>query len=131
MIIYTSNFQWFEFLQELLVHNDTKFAIGLLILIVLWGIDWLTGMIKATRTHSIDSDVGKDGFIKHGVIILLLIIFIPIAIVFGDFGIGALWVAYTTYMLNEVISVLENLTQSGIDVNFLETFINLLTKTDK
>lgn len=127
-IDYAPKIQWFEFLQGLLVHNDTKFEFGLLVLMLLWLIDWLTGMYKATKTHSVDSDVGKDGFIKHGIVILLLIIFIPISIVFGDVGITSLWIGFTGYMVNEVISILENLSQAGIDVSFLSNFIKNISK---
>lgn len=131
MPAYIPQFQWFEFLQSLLVYNDTKFELGILVLAMLWLIDWITGLIKATKTHTIDSDTGKDGFIKHGTVILLLIIFIPVAIVFGDVGITGLWIAYTSYMINEVISILENLSQAGVNIGPLENFMKQLTKNDK
>lgn len=94
---------------------DNKIIIAFLIVIIL---DIFTGYAKsflATDTLAkTQSTKGLNGLIKHGLVILIILVLYPLMTAIGYESYADIVVAF--YILNYAISISENLGQAGIPI---------------
>lgn len=117
-----------------------ELLIPMTILVAALSIDYITGMVKAWMTASLSSEVGFKGIVKKMGYLLVVCV-----------GMGIDWLVYTTVttagvemralllfgmlaciwlIINELISILENLTIIGVPVpSFLFKIIEKLKKS--
>lgn len=82
------------------------------VLILVIVIDIITGMTKALRMRQLNSSIGLNGVIRHSTIVLIVL----------AFGLVAFWIDQEIlyqgfiifYILNYVISIIENLSSIGV-----------------
>lgn len=101
-------------LQNMRSMVDNKMIIVFLAVIIL---DIFTGYTKsflATDTMAkTQSTKGLNGLIKHGLVILIILVLYPLMAAIGYESYANIVVAF--YILNYAISILENLGQAGIN----------------
>lgn len=82
-------------------------------LVALMAIDWVTGFNRAFIAGAVSSEAGARGLVKKGQI-LLLILALHVAEKLSGYEVGAeLWGA-GGFCINELISIVENVSQSGV-----------------
>ena len=116
MVTWTENMELMCFLREIV---SSELTIALILFSVL---DWLTGVFSSIVLKTTSSKIGMNGILRK---ILLYLSLIAIAIASYIFRIE--WLVHMFkmfYIANEVISILENLTASGIKLpqGLLEIF---------
>ena len=113
------------------------FDAGLITLVTVMAIDYLTGIIVAgvfknspnTETGGLESWFGFKGLVRKFVMLLIVAVAYRIDLVAGsDFVRDALIIAF---MANEGISVIENAGLMGIEVPVLKDAIELLRKKNE
>lgn len=106
--------------HEILISNmrslvDNKFIIAFLFVVLL---DIATGYAKSLlatdATKKTQSNKGLNGLIKHGIVILVILVLYPLMTSMGYKSYADIVVAF--YTLNYSISILENLGQTGIPI---------------
>lgn len=100
-------------LQNMKSMVDNKMIIVFLAVIIL---DIFTGYTKSflttDTTAKTQSTKGLNGLIKHGLVILIILVLYPLMTAIGYESYANIVVAF--YILNYAISILENLGQAGI-----------------
>lgn len=116
--------------------DDTKVMYLLAVILVASMLDFLMGWINAKFNKEVQfsSNVALFGIIKKIVYFMLLVLFIPIALLVpAPIGISALYVLYTGYLLSELQSVLSHLNLASDDKqnqSFLD-FVNKILGSGK
>lgn len=116
------------------IPRDYNFEVWVLVLIVgLMCVDMLTGFSQAVYNKSLKSGIMSKGLLKKFSILCSLIISLPLMMLIGpEVGAPMLLLMYTTEIVNELLSIIENLQRMGVDVKFLQPIYNLLeSKVDK
>lgn len=111
-----------------------NFELIVLALIVgLMFVDMLTGFSQAVYNKSLKSGVMSKGLLKKFSILCSLVISLPLMMLIGpEIGAPMLLLMYTTEIVNELLSIIENLQRMDVDVKFLKPIYNLLeSKVDK
>lgn len=108
---------------------DDKFIVlvGSLILV-----DIVTGIAKATKSHNVRSAIFRNGGYKKFLIVLIIVLCWSIDKVY--FSSDVLYTASCTYYLaNEMVSIIENLSELGVPVpqKVKDIFFNLSDKDDE
>ena len=85
--------------------------------------DVITGYIQAIINKCPNSTKMRNGLLHKFLILLVLIISFVIEYAFNLHNISTIVCAYVCLM--ELTSILENLEKAGIDLKFLEKFINV------
>lgn len=97
-------------MTEFLITNKLIVLVGILVLA-----DIITGIIKATKTHSIKSAILRNGGYKKFLIILIIVLAWSIDKIY--FNSDVLYtISCTYYIANEMISITENLALMGIPI---------------
>lgn len=101
----------------------------ILVLVPLMILDYTTGVIAAISTHTLSSKIGYRGFLKKIVMILGIT---AIAVVQGSLPeVPYLLDAFVMFfILNEVISILENVDRAGVKLPSMLTKV-LISKRDE
>lgn len=85
------------------------------VLFVIMGIDIVTGFLKAWKNHAIKSSFMTEGLFKKTGMIILVVLIGVLAIAIPS--LGWLTVATVTFlMVNEAVSIIENLSLLGVKV---------------
>ena len=116
MVTWTENLELIQFLREIL---SSELTIALLLFSLL---DWLTGLFSSFVLKTTSSKIGMTGILRK---ILLYLSIVAIAIASYIFRIEWLVHMFKMFFIaNEIISILENLTASGINLpqGLLEIF---------
>ena len=116
--------------------DDTKLmyilAVILLVSVLDFGMGWINA--KFNKEVQFSSNVALYGIIKKIVYFMLLVLFIPIALLVpAPIGISALYVLYLGYLLSELQSVLSHLNLASDDKqnqSFLD-FVNKILGPNK
>lgn len=97
-------------MTEFVINNNYIILVGILVLC-----DIATGIIKATKRHSLKSAILRNGGYKKFLIILILVLAWTIDKVY--FNSDVLYtICCTYYIANETLSITENLAMMGIPI---------------
>lgn len=114
--------------QQWLEHDDTRILYLLSLILVVSLLDFVLGWLNAklNRTITFSSATALWGIIKKIVYFMLLIIFIPVALLFpAAIGLSALYILYIGYLLSELQSILDHFDDAP---QSLRTFIQKIIK---
>lgn len=112
-----------------LIHlmKEQKILYILSLLSVAMMIDFLSGVLAAKMNHEILSKKGINGIIRKIASMILLVFFLPVALIIpGKTGIVLLTVLYLGYLGMEIQSILENYQKMGIPIALFQTFLKQL-----
>ena len=118
-------------MKQLMADDYGQILVWLIIILLLMGVDVITGLIQAKINRNINSKKIGDGILKKVQILLVLIVIVPLTIVLPN--VVSTPVIIGIYLLetyNELVSINENLKHAGIDTNLLGPITKLLGKGD-
>lgn len=125
------NMQIIYWMKQLMADDYGQILVWLIIILLLMGVDVITGLIQAKINRNINSKKIGDGILKKVQILLVLIVIVPLTIVLPN--VVSTTVIIGIYLLetyNELVSINENLKHAGIDTNLLGPITKLLGKGD-
>ena len=97
-------------MTEFVINDNYIILVGILVLC-----DIITGIIKATKRHSLKSAILRNGGYKKFLIILILVLAWSIDKIY--FNSDVLYtICCTYYIANETLSITENLAMMGIPI---------------
>ena len=123
--------QMMYWIKQLMADDYGQILVWLIFILVLMGVDVITGLIQAKINRNINSKKIGDGILKKVQILLVLIVIVPLTIVLPN--VVSTTVIIGIYLLetyNELVSINENLKHAGIDTNLLGPITKLLRKGD-
>ncbi|MHC5189982.1 phage holin family protein [Enterococcus cecorum] len=118
-------------MKQLMADDYGQILVWLIFILLLMGVDVITGLIQAKINRNINSKKIGDGILKKVQILLVLIVIVPLTIVLPN--VVSTTVIIGIYLLetyNELVSINENLKHAGIDTNLLGPITKLLKKGD-
>ena len=118
-------------MKQLMADDYGQILVWLIFILLLMGVDVITGLIQAKLNRNINSKKIGDGILKKVQILLVLIVIVPLTIVLPN--VVSTTVIIGIYLLetyNELVSINENLKHAGIDTNLLGPITKLLRKGD-
>ena len=118
-------------MKQLMADDYGQILVWLIFILILMGVDVITGLIQAKINRNINSKKIGDGILKKVQILLVLIVIVPLTIVLPN--VVSTTVIIGIYLLetyNELVSINENLKHAGIDTNLLGPITKLLRKGD-
>ncbi|MCJ0553776.1 phage holin family protein [Enterococcus cecorum] len=124
--------QMMYWIKQLMADDYGQILVWLIFILILMGVDVITGLIQAKINRNINSKKIGDGILKKVQILLVLIVIVPLTIVLPN--VVSTTVIIGIYLLetyNELVSINENLKHAGIDTNLLGPITKLLNKDDK
>lgn len=116
-------------MKQLMADDYGQILVWLIFILLLMGVDVITGLIQAKINRNINSKKIGDGILKKVQILLVLIVIVPLTIVLPN--VVSTTVIIGIYLLetyNELVSINENLKHAGIDTNLLGPITKLLGK---
>ena len=116
-------------MKQLMADDYGQILVWLIFILILMGVDVITGLIQAKINRNINSKKIGDGILKKVQILLVLIVIVPLTIVLPN--VVSTTVIIGIYLLetyNELVSINENLKHAGIDTNLLGPITKLLGK---
>lgn len=117
--------QWLVLIQE------QKILYILSLLSVAMVIDFISGIYAAKIHREITSKRGINGIIRKIASMILLVFFMPVALIIpGQTGIALLSVLYLGYLFMEIQSILENYQKIGIDTKHFQRILEKLKKRE-
>ncbi|MDZ5509506.1 phage holin family protein [Enterococcus cecorum] len=119
-------------IKQLMADDYGQILVWLIFILILMGVDVITGLIQAKINRNINSKKIGDGILKKVQILLVLIVIVPLTIVLPN--VVSTTVIIGIYLLetyNELVSINENLKHAGINTNLLGPITKLLNKDDK
>ena len=124
--------QMMYWIKQLMADDYGQILVWLIFILILMGVDVITGLIQAKINRNINSKKIGDGILKKVQILLVLIVIVPLTIVLPN--VVSTTVIIGIYLLetyNELVSINENLKHAGIDTNLLGPITKLLGKRDE
>lgn len=124
----------FDFLKELMAHEDTKILFILTLIIFAMIVDFLLGTISAKVNPNIDfiSKKGINGILRKMGSVVTLVFFIPFSVILpADSGVAMLYTMYLGYLFFEVKSILENLEKMGVQIQMFKEFLGSIFPNNK
>lgn len=121
--------QMMYWIKQLMADDYGQILVWLIFILILMGVDVITGLIQAKINRNINSKKIGDGILKKVQILLVLIVIVPLTIVLPN--VVSTTVIIGIYLLetyNELVSINENLKHAGIDTNLLGPITKLLGK---
>ena len=118
-------------MKQLMADDYGQILVWLIFILLLMGVDVITGLSQAKINRNINSKKIGDGILKKVQILLVLIVIVPLTIVLPN--VVSTTVIIGIYLLetyNELVSINENLKHAGIDTNLLGPITKLLGKGD-
>lgn len=99
----------------------------LLCVLIFMGIDLATGFIQAVVNKNVASSKMSIGLLKKAAILMVLIGVIPLTMLFGStVAIPVLVATYGIAIINEFVSIMENMEKMNVNVRFLQPVFLLL-----
>ena len=123
--------QMMYWIKQLMADDYGQILVWLIFILILMGVDVITGLIQAKINRNINSKKIGDGILKKVQILLVLIVIVPLTIVLPN--VVSTTVIIGIYLLetyNELVSINENLKHAGVDTNLLGPITKLLRKGD-
>lgn len=124
----------FDVLRHATGTPEGKVIYILTIICVLMIIDFITGSLAAWRNPKIAfrSQEGINGILRKLCSIIVLVACIPISVLIpAGSGLAALIVLYIGYTIMEFKSILENLSKMGVEITWLQEFIENIKRSGK
>ncbi|WP_437131274.1 phage holin family protein [Peptostreptococcus russellii] len=121
----------FDFLRQFVQTEESKILFILSIIAIAMIIDFLTGSIAAFVNPQIEfkSKAGIYGILRKIASMLLLILFIPVAVLLpNNVGIALVYTLYSGYLFYEIKSIIENIGKNGTDTSLFENIIKKIIK---
>lgn len=113
--------------EEMMKNEYGKVLIWLGVVLILMAIDILTGFIQAYINHDLKSGKMSTGLLKKFALLMVLVAIVPLTIVLPDFvSVSVIISVYALETLNEVVSIVENLSKLGIATSIFEPIIKRL-----
>lgn len=84
------------------------FDIALKVLIIVFVLDYVTGLLKAVHTKQLSSSIGVKGIIKKVMYLLIIVLVHQIALMMNDTSGAIRTIVIFFFVSNESISILEN-----------------------
>lgn len=113
--------------QEMMKDEYGKIVIWLVFILVLMAIDVLTGFIQAYTNHDLKSGKMSTGLLKKFALLLVMVAIVPLTVVLpGIVSVTVIISVYTLEMVNELISILENLNKLGVGTNVFDPIMKRL-----
>lgn len=113
--------------NELLQGEYSLVLYWLTFIIGLMGVDIITGYSQSIINEDNASRAMSKGLLKKFSLLTMLIVIIPYSYLLPDLiDISFITAIYLVESLNEMTSIIENLTKMGIEVEFLKPLINRL-----
>lgn len=113
--------------QEMMKDEYGKIVIWLVFILVLMAIDVLTGFIQAYTNHDLKSGKMSTGLLKKFALLLVMVAIVPLTVVLpGIVSVTVIISVYTLEMVNELISILENLNKLGVGTNIFDPIMKRL-----
>lgn len=114
--------------------------IPVIVLIAFMVLDYITGLVRAWKTHELSSEIGIIGIIKKICYMILVCVAMGVDyLVYNGLVAVNIMVPYNLWfglivtiwlIINEMISILENLSEIGVPIpEFLKKIVNRLEKT--
>lgn len=114
--------------------------IPIIVLMAFMLLDYITGLIKAWKTHKLSSEIGLIGIIKKICYMILVCVAMGVDyLVYNGLVAVNITVPYNLWfglivtiwlIINEMISILENLSEIGVPIpSFLQKMVKRLKKT--
>lgn len=115
-------------LQKLYEDEATRILYLLVLIIFLMMVDFASGLIKAWRSGTLNSGIGKKGLTTKILIVFVLVALIPLHVIIPtpEIGYMFLYTAYVGYALFEFMSIVENMKEMGINIDWLSPFAERL-----
>ena len=123
--------QMMYWIKQLMADDYGQILVWLIFILILMGVDIITGLIQAKINRNINSKKIGDGILKKVQILLVLIVIVPLTIVLPN--VVSTTVIIGIYLLetyNELVSINENLKHAGVNTNLLGPITKLLGKKD-
>ena len=113
--------------QEMMKDEYGKILIWLVFILVLMAIDVMTGFIQAYTNHDLKSGKMSTGLLKKFALLLVLVAIVPLTVVLpGVVSVTVIISVYTLEMINELLSILENLNKLGVGTNIFDPIMKRL-----
>jgi toxin secretion/phage lysis holin len=118
--------------QEMMKDEYGKIVIWLVFILILMAIDVLTGFIQAYDNHDLKSGKMSTGILKKFALLLVLVAIVPLTVVLpGIVSVTVIISVYTLEMINELLSILENLSKLGIGTNIFDPIMKRLKSNNE
>lgn len=113
--------------QKMMEDEYGKIMIWLVFILILMAIDVFTGFIQAYTNHELKSGKMSTGLLKKFALMLVLVAIVPLTVVLpGVVSVTVIISVYTLEMVNEFLSIIENLNKIGIGTNIFEPILKRL-----
>lgn len=118
--------------QEMMSDDFGKIVIWLGLILFLMGVDVITGFIQAYTNSDLKSGKMSNGLLKKFALLLVLIAIVPLTIVLPDLiSVSVIIGVYALETLNEMVSIIENLSKLGIATNIFDPIMKRLQTNSK
>lgn len=118
--------------QEMMKDEYGKIVIWLVFILILMAIDVLTGFIQAYANHDLKSGKMSTGILKKFALLLVLVSIVPLTVVLPDVVSATVIISvYTLEMVNEFISIFENLNKFGVGTNIFDPIMKRLKSNNE
>ena len=102
-----------------LMFTDLVHYTPLYVLLMMSILDWMVGIISSIILRTTSSKIGMNGILRKVMMYLSLIAVATVSFAFTDYS-YVLDIFVMFYIFNEIISILENLVESGVSFpNFI------------
>lgn len=117
--------------EEMMNNEYGKVLIWLAFILILMAVDVLTGFIQAYINHDLKSGKMSTGLLKKFALLLVLVAIVPLTIVLPDLvSVSVIIGVYALETLNEVVSVVENLSKLGVSTSIFDPIIKRLQSVE-
>lgn len=119
------------YVQSLMQDEFGKVIVWLGFILILMFIDILTGFIQAYVNRNLKSRAMSVGLLKKAGLFLVLLGIIPLAVLMPDIiGVSVIIGVYVIEIVNELLSVMENLHKMGINIKIFNPIMQRLNGKD-
>lgn len=113
--------------QEMMKNEYGKIVIWLVFILILMAIDIVTGIIQAYANHILKSGKMSTGLLKKFALMLVLVAIVPLTVVLPEIvSVTVIISVYTLEMVNEFLSIVENLSKIGVVTNIFDPIMKRL-----
>ena len=119
------------YIQSLMQDEFGKVIVWLGFILILMFIDILTGFIQAYVNRNLKSRAMSVGLLKKAGLFLVLLGIIPLAVLMPDIiGVSVIIGVYVIEIVNELLSIIENLQKMGINIKIFDPIMQRLNGKD-
>ncbi|MGM0284900.1 MULTISPECIES: phage holin family protein [unclassified Enterococcus] len=121
------NMEMLQWAQEMMQKEYGKIVIWLVFILVLMAVDTITGFIQAYANHDLKSGKMSTGILRKFALLLVLVAIVPLTVVLPNIvSVTVIVSVYTLEMINEFVSIFENLNKLGVVTNIFDPIMKRL-----